>query len=1072
MSSFFIDRPVFAWVIALTLMLVGGVAILQLPIAQYPSIAPPQIAITVVYPGASAQTVDDTVVRPIEQQMAGLDGLEYISSTSASSGAMEIDLTFKQGTDPNIAQVQVQNKLSLAEANLPAEVTAQGIKVNKGVKNFFMIVGLTSTDGSMSGQDINDYIASNIEDPLSRVDGVGDYTLFGSEYAMRIWLDPEKLYKYALTAGDVTAAIAAQNIQVSSGELGGLPATKGQRLDATIIGPTRFETPSQFESILLKVNTNGSQVLLRDVARVELGAQSYSTVSSIDNQPAGAIALKLAVGANQVSTDTAVRAELARLQTFFPPGLKIVYPLDTEPFITLSLTEVVKTLFEAIALVFVVMYIFLQNFRATLIPTIAVPVVLLGTFGVLAVVGYSINTLTMLAMVLAVGLLVDDAIVVVENVERVMQEEKLSPRDATRKSMGEISGALVGIALVLSAVFLPMAFLGGSTGVIYRQFSITIVSAMALSILVALILTPALCATLLKPKPERTGEQRGPFGWFNRGFAWTNKRYEGGVSRMIGYSLWSMLAFAVIVAGMAYLFTRLPSGFLPDEDQGLLFGQVTLPPGATAEQTGAVNKEVVDYLRAAEKKNVDTVLSVIGFSLAGQAQNTGFLAIRLKPWGKRSLASQSTAAIAARAMAHFASRRDAQIFIIPPPAVLELGNASGFDMELLDQGNLGHEKLLAARNQLLAAAAHDPRVTAVRPNGIEDAPQFQLVVDRQKANAFGVTTSDINTLIQDAFGSTYVDQFMRAGRVKQVYVQGEASSRMTPDDLGAWYLRNSSGGLVPFSAVMTGKWQMGPQKVEGYQGSTSYEIEGAPAPGSSTGAAIKAMEELAAKLPKGVTYAWTGLSYEQVQAGTQTTALYAISAIVILLCLAALYESWPIPVAVMLVVPLGVVGAVCATLLRGLDNDVYFQVGLLTVVGLASKNAILIVEFAKGYFDEGASLADAALHAARERLRPILMTSLAFVFGVFPLAIASGAGAAARTAIGTAVVGGMVTATLLAVIFVPVFFVSVLRLFKVKPKPKPKPKPNPEPEPEQKSKPTPEQTPAPQVAAPVVPAEP
>jgi len=1035
MSDFFIGRPVFAWVLGLVLMLVGGLAIFQLPVAQYPSIAPPQIAITVVYPGASAQTVADTVVRPINQQMSGLDGLEYISSTAASSGAMEIDLTFAQGTDPNIAQVQVQNKLSLAEANLPVEVTQQGIKVTKSVKNFMLIIGLISTDGSMSAQDITDYIASNLQDPLSRVSGVGDFTLFGSEYAMRIWLDPDKLYKYALTAGDVTTAIAAENIQVSSGELGGLPSAKGQRLDATIIGPSRFETPKQFEDILLKVNTNGSQVLLRDVARVELGAQSYSTSALINNKPGGAIALKLAAGANQLSTETAVRAQLARLQRYFPPGLEIVYPLDTEPFITLSITEVVKTLFEAVGLVFVVMYIFLQNFRATLIPTIAVPVVLLGTFGVLSVVGYSINTLTMLAMVLAVGLLVDDAIVVVENVERVMAEENLSPVDATRKSMGEISGALVGIALVLSAVFLPMAFLGGSTGVIYRQFSITIVSAMVLSVLVALILTPALCATLLKPKMPGKTEQFRPFAWFNSGFAWTNLHYAGGVTRMIGASLWSMLAFALIAACMVLLYTRLPTGFLPDEDQAFLFGQVTLPPGATAEQTRAVNKDVVDYLLTAEKANVNTALSVTGFNLAGQAQNAGFLAMSLKSWSERPRASQSAAAIAGRVTAHFAGRRDAKVLVIQPPAVQELGNATGFDMELVDQGNLGHDKLLAARNQLLGMAMHDPRVAGVRPNGVEDAPQFQLVLDKQKANAFGVATADINTLIQDALGSSYVNQFMRQGRVKQVYVQGEASSRMIPEDLGKWYLRNGASGLVPFSSVMTGKWSFGPQKVEGYEGSTSFEIQGAPPPGGSSGTAITAMQEMAGKLPKGVAYQWTGLSFEQVKAGSQTTALYSISGIVILLCLAALYESWPIPFAVILVAPLGVVGAITATLVRGLDNDVYFQVGLLTIVGLAIKNAILIVEFAKDFYDNGATLQDAAVHAAKERLRPILMTSLAFVCGVFPLAIASGAGAAARTAIGTAVVGGMVTATVLAVFFVPVFFVSVLRLFKVRPRP-------------------------------------
>ncbi len=1033
MSAFFIDRPIFAWVIGLILMLIGGVEIFQLPIAQYPSIAAPQISITVTYPGASAQTVADTVVRPIQQQLNGLDGLEYISSTTQSSGAMEIDATFKQGTDVNIAQVQVQNKLSLAEAVLPTEVTQQGIRVTKATKNFMVVIGFISADGSMNAQDIADYVASNVQDSLSRVSGVGDYTLFGAEYAMRIWLDPAKLYKYALTVGDVTTAISAENIQVSSGEIGGLPASKGQRLDATIIGPTRYETPEQFENILLKVNLNGSQVLLRDVARVELGAQVYSPTAKINHAPAAAIALKLAAGANQLSTESAVRVQLAALQPYFPPGLQIVYPLDTEPFITLSITEVVKTLIEAIVLVFVVMYIFLQNFRATLIPTIAVPVVLLGTFGVLAVLGYTINTLTMLAMVLAVGLLVDDAIVVVENVERVMEEDKLSPRDATRKSMTQITGALVGIALVLSAVFLPMAFLGGSTGVIYRQFSVTIVSAMVLSVLVALILTPALCASLLKPKKEGHSPSRGPFGWFNKGFNWTNKRYTGGVGRMISSSVWSMLAFVIIAATMVFFFTKLPTGFLPDEDQALVFGQTTLPPGSTAEQTDVVNERVIEYLLTAEKANVATALSVVGFNFAGQGQNAGFLVISLKPWADRPLASQSGAAVAARVTQHFAGTRDAMILTFQPPAVLELGNASGFDMELVDKGNVGHDKLLAARNQLLGMAASDPRVIAVRPNGIEDASQYNLVIDRAKANAFGVTTADINTFVEGALGSIYVNQFLRAGRVKQVYVQGEDYARMLPDDLDKWYLRNSTSGLVPFSAIATGKWLVGAQNVQNYNGSTSYEILGVPGRGGSTGTAIAAMQEMAAKLPAGIGYEWTGLSFEEVQAGSQTTALFSISGVVILFCLAALYESWAIPIAVLLVAPLGVLGAVIATSIRGLDNDVYFQVGLLTTVGLAVKNAILIVEFAKEFYEQGATLRDAALQAARERLRPILMTSLAFVCGVFPLAIASGAGAAARTAIGTAVVGGMVTATILAIFFVPVFFVTVLRLFKVKP---------------------------------------
>ena len=1034
MSAFFIDRPIFAWVIGLILMLVGIVEIQQLPVAQYPSIAPPQIAITVTYPGASAQTVDDTVVRPIQQQMAGLDGLEYLASQTQSNGTMEIDLTFKQGTDPDIAQVQVQNKLSLAEAVLPAEVTQQGIKVNKATKNFFLIVALVSTDGSMNGADIADYLATNIQPPVSRVTGVGDYTLFGSEYAMRIWLDPGKLFKYLLTAGDVTNAINAQNIQVSSGELGGLPAVPGQRLDATIVGPSRFQNPGQFETILLKVNPDGSRVLLRDVARVELGSQSYGTSSAYNNQPASGLALKLAAGANQLATEKGVRDELARLANFFPPGLKIVYPLDTQPFITLSITEVVKTLIEAIILVFVVMYVFLQNFRATLIPTIAVPIVLLGTFGVLAGLGYTINTLTMLAMVLAVGLLVDDAIVVVENVSRVMEEEGLSPVEATRKSMQEISGALIGIALVLSAVFLPMAFLGGSTGVIYRQFSVTIVSAMVLSVLVALILTPALCATLLKPLPKEKRRQRGPFAWFNRGFSAMTRRYGGGVGRMIGGSIWSMIGFALITACMAFLFLRIPGGFLPDEDQALLFGQVTLPPGATAEQTAAVNKRIVSYLLDKEKANVVSALSVVGFNFSGQAQNNGFLAVSLKPWSDRPLASQSGAAISRRAIMHFAGDRDAQIFLVQPPAVIELGNATGFDMELLDNGNVGHEKLLAAEHQLLGMASKDPSLAQVRPNSLADAPQYQLVIDRQKATAQGVAITDIDALIEDAFGSVYVNQFLRQGRVKQVYVQGEARSRMLPDQLGTWYLRNASGNMVPLSAVMDGKWLVGPQNVQEYNGSTSLELLGAPSPSSSTGEAMATMARLAGKLPKGIGYEWTGLSYEEQKAGSQTAALYGISGIVILFCLAALYESWAIPIAVMLVVPLGVLGAVVATFTRGLDNDVYFQVGLLTTVGLAVKNAILIVQFAKAFYDEGKSLREAAVAAAKERLRPILMTSLAFVCGVFPLAIASGAGAASRTAIGTAVVGGMVTATVLAVFFVPVFFAVVLGLFKVKSK--------------------------------------
>ncbi|WP_130731586.1 efflux RND transporter permease subunit [Komagataeibacter xylinus] len=1030
LSRFFIDRPVFAWVIGLIIMLVGGVSIFRLPIAQYPSIAPPQIAITVTYPGASADTVNDTVVRPILQQMFGLDHLEYISSQSYASGQMEIDLTFAQGTNPDIAQVQVQNKLQLAQPKLPQEVTAQGLSITKAVKNFMMVLGFISTDNSMSGADIADYVASNISDPLSRVTGVGDHTLFGAEYAMRIWLDPSKLYKYGLTVGDVQTAIQTQNIQVSSGELGGVPAVKGARLDATIIGPTRLRSPEEFEKILLKVQQDGSQVRIRDVARVELGPQTYNTHSYYNNMPASGMALKLAPGANQLQTENAVREQIKELEQFFPPGLKTVYPLDTEPFIVLSIKEVVITLIEAIALVFLVMLVFLQNFRATLIPTIAVPVVLLGTFGILAALGFSINTLTMLAMVLAVGLLVDDAIVVVENVERVMTEKKLSPRDAARQSMDEISGALVGIVLVLTAVFLPMAAFGGSTGVIYRQFSITIVAAMWLSVVVAMVMTPALCATMLKPGTHE--KTTGAAGWFNRHFARLTTSYKNGVGRVLGHAGLSMLVFVLITAGVGWLFMRLPSGFLPDEDQGLIFGQVTMPAGATLEETAAVNRKVAEYVLRTEGKNVESVYSTNGFNFAGQGQSAGAFFIRLKDWDERPAASQTSSAIAMRIMMHFWTDPVAQIFAVNPPAVLELGNATGFDLELEDRGHLGHTRLLAARNMVLGMAAKDRRLTAVRPNGMEDAPQFHLDIDREKANALGITIADINTTIEGALGSIYVNQFLRDDRVKQVYIQGEPDARMIPDDLNKWYIRNATGGMVPFNAFVSGQWIMGPQKVEDYNGLNAFEILGQPAAGYSSGDSIAAMKEILAKLPTGVGYEWTGLSFEQMASGSSTGPLYALAKIVILFCLAALYESWAIPFAVLLVIPLGVLGAIVATLLRGMANDVYFQVGLLTTVGLAVKNAILIVEFAKAFFENGATLEESVLEAGRERLRPILMTSIAFVVGVFPLAIASGAGSAARVAIGTAVVGGMVTATLLAVYFVPLFFVVVLRLFRVR----------------------------------------
>ncbi|MFT8884937.1 MAG: efflux RND transporter permease subunit [Acetobacter papayae] len=1030
LSRFFIDRPIFAWVISLIIMLVGGLSIFKLPIAQYPSIAPPQIAITVTYPGASADTVNDTVVRPILQQMFGLDHLEYISSQSYASGQMEIDLTFAQGTDPDIAQVQVQNKLQLAQPKLPQEVTAQGLSITKAVKNFMLVVGFISTDGSMTGDDIADYVASNISDPLSRVTGVGDHTLFGSEYAMRIWLNPDKMFNYGLTMSDVVSAIQTQNIQVSSGELGGLPAKKNVHLDATIIGPTRLTKAEEFAKILLKVQPDGSQVVISDIGSVELGPQTYNIASYYNNKPATAMALKLAPGANQLSTEAAVRAQIHELEKFYPPGLKTVYPLDTEPFITLSIEDVVVTLLEAIALVFLVMLVFLQNFRATLIPTIAVPVVLLGTFGLLNIMGYSINTLTMLAMVLAVGLLVDDAIVVVENVERIMTTQKLSPAEAARVSMDEISGALVGIVLVLTAVFLPMAAFAGSVGVIYRQFSITIVAAMWLSVLVAMVLTPALCATMLKPgSHEKT---TGLPGWFNRNFERMTQSYLRGVRFMIRRELLSLLAFALISAGAVYLFSRLPSGFLPDEDQGLIFGQVTMPPNTPRGETEKLNREITDYILKTEGNLVESVLAVNGFNFAGQGQSAGAFFIRLKDWKDRPKASQTSSAIAMRIMMHFWFDPRAQIFAINPPAVLELGNATGFDLELEDRGHLGHAKLLEARNMVLGLASQDPRLMAVRPNGMEDAGQYMLDIDREKANALGITINDINTTIEGALGSIYINQFTRNDRVKQVYIQGTADARMLPQDLNKWYIRTNTNTMAPLNAFISGHWISGPQKVENYDGYNAYEILGQPSAGHSSGDAMDAIKGILAKLPTGISYEWTGLSFEEAASGSSTGPLYALAGIVILLCLAALYESWAIPLSVMMVIPLGVLGAIAATLGRSMNNDVYFQVGLLTTVGLAVKNAILIVEFAKAGFEKGNSLEESVLIAAQERLRPILMTSIAFVVGVFRLAIASGAGSSSRQAIGTAVVGGMATATLLAVYFVPVFFVTILRLFKVK----------------------------------------
>ena len=1036
MSKFFIDRPIFAWVIALVIMLAGGLSILSLPVNQYPAIAPPAIAVQVSYPGASAETVQDTVVQVIEQQMNGIDNLRYISSESNSDGSMTITVTFEQGTDPDIAQVQVQNKLQLATPLLPQEVQRQGIRVTKAVKNFLMVVGVVSTDGSMTKEDLSNYIVSNIQDPLSRTKGVGDFQVFGSQYSMRIWLDPAKLNSYQLTPGDVSSAIQAQNVQISSGQLGGLPAVKGQQLNATIIGKTRLQTAEQFENILLKVNPDGSQVRLKDVADVGLGGQDYSINAQFNGSPASGIAIKLATGANALDTAKAIRQTIANLEPFMPQGMKVVYPYDTTPVVSASIHEVVKTLGEAILLVFLVMYLFLQNFRATLIPTIAVPVVLMGTFAVLYACGYSINTLTMFAVVLAIGLLVDDAIVVVENVERIMSEEGLSPREATRKSMGQIQGALVGIAMVLSAVFVPMAFFGGTTGAIYRQFSITIVSAMVLSVLVAMILTPALCATLLKPvhKGETHG-QRGFFGWFNRTFNRNASRYETAVGKILHRSLRWIMIYVLLLGGMVFLFLHLPTSFLPLEDRGMFTTSVQLPSGSTQQQTLKVVQQAEDYFLNNEKQNVESVFATIGSGPGGNGQNVARMFVRLKDWDERDPTTGSSFAIIERATKAFNKIKEARVFASSPPAISGLGSSAGFDMELEDHAGNGHEALMAARDTLLELAGKNNQLTRVRHNGLDDSPQLQVDIDQRKAQALGVSIDDINDTLQTAWGSSYVNDFMDRGRVKKVYVQAAAPYRMLPDDINLWYVRNSSGTMVPFSAFATSRWETGSPRLERYNGYSAVEIVGEAAPGVSTGTAMTIMEELAQQLPNGFGLEWTAMSYQERLSGAQAPALYAISLLVVFLCLAALYESWSVPFSVMLVVPLGVIGALLATWMRGLENDVYFQVGLLTVIGLSAKNAILIVEFANELNQKGEDLLTATLSACRQRLRPILMTSLAFIFGVLPMATSTGAGSGSQHAVGTGVMGGMISATVLAIFFVPLFFVLVRRRFPLKERP-------------------------------------
>ncbi|HEX4376806.1 MAG TPA: efflux RND transporter permease subunit, partial [Steroidobacteraceae bacterium] len=945
------------------------------------------------------------------------------SSASNSDGTVQITVTFSPGTNADIAQVQVQNKVQQALPILPQEVQQQGVVVLKSQSSFLLIVALYDSTGRYTDLDIADFMASKLQDPLSRISGVGQAQVFGSAYAMRIWLDPFKLNSYGLTPADIQAAILAQNTQVSAGELGAQPTVPGQQLDATVTAQSRLQTPEQFRAIVLKSSQAGATVHLGDVARVELGAQDYSTVSRMNGRPASGIAIQLAPGANALKTADAVKAKAAELAATFPPGVKLAFPVDNTTFIRLSINDVIKTLVEATLLVIVVMFVFLQDWRTTLIPAIAVPVVLLGTFAVLAAFNYSINTLTMFALVLAIGLLVDDAIVVVENVERLMREEGLSPKEATKKSMQEITGALIGIALVLSAVFLPMAFFSGSTGVIYRQFSVTIVSAMVLSITVALVLTPALCATLLKAPPDGAEKQHGRFfTWFNNTFDYGRERYRHALERFLRWVWPATAIFAAIVAVLIVLFVRLPTAFLPEEDQGAVITQITLPVGATQARTLAVAKQVEHYYMVDEKANVETVFIVAGFSFAGAGQNSGISFVHLRPWNERSGAKNHAAGIVQRAMKTFVGFRDAMVFALVPPAVQELGRSSGFDVEMEDRGNLGHDGLMKARNQFLAMAAKDPLLAGVRPNGLDDTAQLHISIDQEKATALGVSIADVNNTLAAAWGGLFVDDFIDRGRVKQVYIEADAPYRMVPDDLYRWYVRNSSGEMTPFSSFASFAWTLGPAKLERYQGVGSLEIQGSPAPGQSSGTAMNEVVKLFKKLPAGVGLEWTGLSYQEIQAGSQTYALYGISLLVVFLLLAALYESWSIPLSVMLVIPLGIVGAVLAATLRGLYNDIYFQVGLVTTMGLSAKNAILIVEFAVDAQKGGASIRDSALQGARLRLRPILMTSLAFIAGVLPLAVSSGAGAASQNDIGTGVIGGMLSGTALAIFFVPLFY--------------------------------------------------
>jgi len=1033
MPRFFIDRPIFAWVIAIVIALAGALAILQLPISQYPQIAPPSVSISATYPGASAQTVEDTVTQVIERQMTGLDNMLYMSAQSDSSGSSTITITFAQGTDPDVAQVQVQNKLANALPALPQVVQQQGVRVAKTTNNFLLIVGLVSESPSVTANDMSDFASATLLDQLSRVEGVGEVQLFGASYAMRIWLDPNRLQGFSLTPGDVIAAIRAQNAEVSAGQIGAQPYVEGQQLNATVSAQSLLETPEEFRNILLRTLPDGSAVRLQDVARVELGAENYGFDSRFNGQPASGLAISLASGANAVETASRVRQRIAELEPTFPEGMHANFPYDTTPFVAKSIEEVVKTLLIAIVLVFLVMFVFLQNWRATIIPTITVPVVLLGTFGSLAMFGYSINTLTMFAMVLAIGMLVDDAIVVVENVERVMREEGLDAKEATRKSMDQITGALIGIALVLSAVFIPMAFFPGSTGVIYRQFSITIVSAMSLSVLMALTLTPALCATLLRHEPpRREGSRVGAmFKRFNEGLAWVSRNYQGILGRTLAPKAGVRVLgiYAVIVVALGLLFWRLPSSFFPNEDQGFFITVVQLPPGASAERTSAVLRQVENYYRENESETIESFFAVQGFGFAGAGQNQGIMFVQLKDWEERGRADQRVDAIVGRAFGALSQIRDGMVFPVQPPAVVELGFSGGFDMQLVNIANVPREQFVEARNQLLGLASQDRQLMQVRPNGQEDTPQLELNIDQHAAAALGVSIPDINQTLAGAWGGVYVNDFIDRGRIKRVFLQGDAPFRMVPEDLGQWYVRTESGEMAPFSAFTNARWISASPRLERFNGSPSFNIQGQGAPGVSSGVAMERMESIAEQLPAGIGVNWTGMSYEERQSGAQAPALYALSLLVVFLCLAALYESWTIPLAVLICVPLGLVGAAVAANLRGMSNDIYFQVGLLTTMGLAAKNAILIVEFARNLAEQGRNWAEAALEAARIRMRPILMTSFAFIFGVLPMAITSGAGSGAQNAIGTAVIGGMIAATLLVPVLTPFFFVEVNKLF-------------------------------------------